>query len=131
VKAALAGIDRIATIPAPDYLDFVALMKRSFLILTDSGGIQEEAPSLGKPVLVLRARTERWEGIEAGTAKLVGTKRENIVTETEKLLRNEVTYRQMAQARNPYGDGHAAERISQILLRVHKNEQAKSADVGY
>ena len=94
-----------------DYLSFVSLMKRSYLIITDSGGIQEEAPSLGKPVLVLRDKTERPEAIEAGTVKLVGTNSNTIVCETEALLDNKRTYDNMSQAHNPYGDGRACERI--------------------
>jgi UDP-N-acetylglucosamine 2-epimerase (non-hydrolysing) len=99
-------------IPAPlPYLEFVTLMKRSHLILTDSGGIQEEAPSLGKPVLVMRDTTERQEAIEAGTARLVGTSRERIVEGTARLLDDPAAYRAMANAANPFGDGRAAERI--------------------
>jgi len=99
-------------IPAPlPYLEFVALMKRSHLILTDSGGIQEEAPSLGKPVLVMRDTTERQEAIDAGTACLVGTAREKIVQGTLRLLDDPAAYGAMASAANPFGDGRAAERI--------------------
>lgn len=98
-----------------DYLPFIYLMNRSYLIITDSGGIQEEAPSLGKPVLVMRETTERPEAVAAGTVKLVGTDREKIVTETERLLEDSAAYRSMALAHNPYGDGHAAERIVEIL----------------
>jgi UDP-N-acetylglucosamine 2-epimerase len=117
VERELQGICRIHLIPAPDYASFVRLMKQSFLILTDSGGIQEEAPSLGKPVLVLRSRTERVEAIEAGTAKLVGTDTEKIVDETELLLGNPSLYEHMARATNPYGDGFASARILAALLR--------------
>jgi len=117
VQRALAGVPRIETVAALDYLSFVQLMKRSWLILTDSGGIQEEAPSLGKPVLVMRDRTERVEAIEAGTARLVGTNPAQIVGETEKLLHDFVQYSQMAQTRNPYGDGYAAARIVELLVR--------------
>jgi UDP-N-acetylglucosamine 2-epimerase (non-hydrolysing) len=124
VQRALAGVPRIEAVAALDYLNFVQLMKRSWLILTDSGGIQEEAPSLGKPVLVMRARTERIEAIEAGTARLVGTDSARIVGETEKLLHDFAQYSQMAQARNPYGDGHAAERIVDLLVRGHLAKQA-------
>jgi UDP-N-acetylglucosamine 2-epimerase (non-hydrolysing) len=99
-------------IPAPlPYHEFVALMKRSHLILTDSGGIQEEAPSLGKPVLVMRETTERQEAIDAGTACLVGTARERIVQGTLRLLDDATVYQAMASAANPFGDGKAAERI--------------------
>ena len=100
-----------------DYLSFVSLMKRSHLIISDSGGIQEEAPSLGKPVLVLRDKTERPEAIEAGTVKLVGTNSDTIVRETEALLDNKRTYDTMSQAHNPYGDGRACERIVAELKR--------------
>jgi len=91
------------------------LMSRCRLVLTDSGGVQEEAPSLGKPVLVMRATTERPEGVEAGTARLVGTTETRIVSETERLLRDPAAYAAMATAHNPYGDGHAAERIAETL----------------
>ncbi|MGM0437380.1 MAG: non-hydrolyzing UDP-N-acetylglucosamine 2-epimerase [Bacillota bacterium] len=112
----LADIDRIHLIEPLDYKPFVNLMDRSYLILTDSGGIQEEAPSLAKPVLVLRNTTERPEAIKAGTVKLVGTKQEKIYNEAQKLLNNEDYYKQMAEAVNPYGDGKASERITQFLL---------------
>jgi UDP-N-acetylglucosamine 2-epimerase (non-hydrolysing) len=98
-----------------DYEPFVFLMSQSFLILTDSGGIQEEAPSIGKPVLVMREVTERPEAVEAGTAKLVGTQVEDIVSETERLLDHAEDYRRMADIKNPYGDGRASERILNIL----------------
>ena len=92
-------------------------MDDSYLILTDSGGIQEEAPSLGKPVLVMRQTTERPEAIDAGTVKLVGTKRSIIVEETEKILTNNEIYKKMSKAHNPYGDGLACQRISDVLMR--------------
>jgi len=95
-------------------------MNRSYLILTDSGGIQEEAPSVGKPVLVMREVTERPEAVEAGTAKLVGTQVERIVAETQRLLDQPEEYRRMADIRNPYGDGKAAERIVNILATKGK-----------
>jgi len=116
VDRELRGLSRIHLIPALEYASFVRMMKRSFLILTDSGGIQEEAPSLGKPVLVLRSCTERVEAIEAGTARLVGTDPEKIVIETERLLGDPTLYERMAHAKNPYGDGHASELIVQALL---------------
>jgi len=100
-----------------DYAHFVFLLKRAYLILTDSGGIQEEGPSLGKPVLVMREKTERPEAIEAGTAKLVGTGSERIFTEAQRLLDNADEYNKMTRAVNPFGDGHAAGRIVQILLK--------------
>jgi UDP-N-acetylglucosamine 2-epimerase len=99
-----------------DYLSLVNLMKRSTLILTDSGGIQEEAPSLGVPVLVMRDTTERPEGIEAGVSKLVGTDAERIIKETVLLLTNPEAYALMASAINPYGDGRASERIVKALI---------------
>ncbi len=106
-----------ATLTAPlDYLPLVYLMKCSTLVLTDSGGIQEEAPGLGKPVLVLREVTERPEAVEAGTARVVGTNRRQIVEWTQRLLNDETEYRRMAQAVNPYGDGCAAQRIVEAIL---------------
>ncbi len=113
----LDGCDRIRLTDPLDVLDCHNLMARSCLILTDSGGIQEEAPSLGKPVLVLRDTTERPEGIEAGTLKLTGTNEEVIVREFSRLLDDPQAYEQMAHAENPYGDGHACERIADILTR--------------
>ncbi len=101
-----------------DYLPFVYLMSRSFLIITDSGGVQEEAPSLGKPVLVMRDTTERPEAVAAGTVRLVGTDREKIVGETALLLENGAAYAGMSMAHNPYGDGRSAERIVGILQSV-------------
>jgi len=112
----LSGHERIHLVDPMQYVPFVHLMNRSYLVLTDSGGIQEEAPALGKPVLVLRRTTERPEAVEAGTAKLVGTDADCIVEETERLLRDQDAYAQMANAVSPYGDGHAAKRIVEILL---------------
>ena len=111
VDAVLTGHERIHLIEPLDYAPFVHLLKKAAIVLTDSGGIQEEAPSLGKPVLVMREVTERPEAIEAGTAKLVGTSRGRIVSEVQRLLDDEDAYGNMATAVNPYGDGHAAERI--------------------
>lgn len=113
----LGGFDRIHIIEPLDVLDFHNFMARSYLILTDSGGIQEEAPSLGKPVLVMRDTTERPEGIAAGTLRLVGTDEETIYNEFARMLTDEEAYRAMAVASNPYGDGHACERIADIILR--------------
>ena len=113
--AELGGCDRIRLTEPLDVLDCHNLMARSYLILTDSGGIQEEAPSLGKPVLVMRDTTERPEGIEAGTLKLVGTNEETIYREFTRLLDDRKAYEAMAHAENPYGDGHACERIADIL----------------
>jgi len=107
---------KITLLPPLDYLPLVQLMKRSYLVLTDSGGIQEEAPGLGKPVLVLRDVTERPEAVAAGTVQLVGTDRERIVGEATALLDDDGVYQQMAQAVNPYGDGRAAKRIVDTLL---------------
>ena len=115
-EAELAGCDRIRLMEPLDVLDCHNLMARSTLILTDSGGIQEEAPSLGKPVLVMRNTTERSEGIEAGTLKLVGTDTETIYREFTRLLDDPEAYQRMAHAENPYGDGHACGRIADILL---------------
>jgi UDP-N-acetylglucosamine 2-epimerase (non-hydrolysing) len=112
----LKDVPHITLLPPLDYLPLVHLMKRAALILTDSGGIQEEAPAFGVPVLVLRAVTERPEGVEAGTVKLVGTDTRRILHEANCLLDDPDAYAQMAQAANPYGDGHAAERIVQALL---------------
>lgn len=98
-----------------DYPELVWLMKSCYMVMTDSGGIQEEAPSLGKPVLVLRESTERPEGVEAGTAKLVGTDADLIISNAEELIKNEEKYKEMAHAVNPYGDGHCSERICDIL----------------
>lgn len=111
----LDGFDRLRIIDPLEVVDFHNFMARSHLILTDSGGIQEEAPSLGKPVLVMRDTTERPEGIEAGTLKLVGTDEETIYREFSHLLDDEGAYAKMAYASNPYGDGHASSRIAQIL----------------
>ena len=111
----LGGCDRIHIIDPLEVLDCHNIMARSYLILTDSGGIQEEAPSLGKPVLVMRDTTERPEGINAGTLKLVGTDEETIYRNFKTLLEDEAAYHAMANASNPYGDGHASERIADIL----------------
>ncbi len=111
----LEGTDRVIIIEPPEYVPFVHLMKAAHLVLTDSGGVQEEAPSLGKPVLVLRKTTERPEGVEAGGAKLVGTDVSAIVAEAEKLLRDQSAYQEMARVKNPYGDGHASERIWNVV----------------
>ena len=116
VHKILGDVPGVLLIEPLSYLPFVNLMDRAFLVLTDSGGIQEEAPSLGKPVLVTRDTTERPEGIDAGVSKLVGSDRENVRAAVSALLDNESTYRSMAMAKNPYGDGHAAERIVESLL---------------
>ncbi len=113
--AILGGDDRIRIIEPLEVLDFHNFLNASYMILTDSGGIQEEAPSLGKPVLVMRDTTERPEGIAAGTLKLVGTQEDTIYQEFTKLLDDPEAYNAMAHAANPYGDGHASERIADIL----------------
>lgn len=111
MQAALGGLDNVALIPPLDYPHFVHLLTLAEIVLTDSGGVQEEAPALGKPVLVLRETTERPEGIAAGTARLVGTDPDRIVAEVTRLLGDADAYRSMAKARSPYGDGGAARRI--------------------
>lgn len=111
----LGGSDQIRIIEPLDVLDFHNFLARSYLIITDSGGIQEEAPSLGVPVLVMRDTTERPEGIAAGTLKLVGTNEETIYQEMKRLLEDETEYKRMSQASNPYGDGQASRRIADIL----------------
>ncbi|MHB0977114.1 MAG: non-hydrolyzing UDP-N-acetylglucosamine 2-epimerase [Candidatus Aquicultorales bacterium] len=116
VDRVLNGSDRVHLIDPLDYEPFVQLINKAHLILTDSGGIQEEAPSLGKPVLVLREVTERPEGVEAGTVKVVGRNAERIIEEAGRLLSDADAYNLMAKAVNPYGDGHASERIADILL---------------
>jgi UDP-N-acetylglucosamine 2-epimerase (hydrolysing) len=115
VRRILGDCARVRLLPPLDYWDLVDVLRRCYLVLTDSGGIQEEAPTLGKPVLVLRDTTERPEGIDAGTARLVGTSRARIVQETERLLRDPAAHVAMAQVHNPYGDGRAGERIAKIL----------------
>ncbi|MFY0992606.1 non-hydrolyzing UDP-N-acetylglucosamine 2-epimerase [Halomonas sp. C05BenzN] len=115
VNRLLSDIDNVHLIEPLDYLPFVYLMNRAHLILTDSGGVQEEAPSLGKPVLVMRETTERPEAVRAGTVRLVGTDVDAIVTEISRLLNDGSAYDQMRMAHNPYGDGHACERIITIL----------------
>jgi UDP-N-acetylglucosamine 2-epimerase (non-hydrolysing) len=116
VNRLLKNVPHITLLPPLDYLPLVQLMKRATLILTDSGGIQEEAPVFGIPVLVMREITERPEGVEAGTLKLVGTDTSRIVDAARQLLDNRPAYEQMAKASNPFGDGHAAEKIVQALL---------------
>ena len=115
VSKILSGIDNVHLLEPLGYLSFVYLMNRCDIILTDSGGIQEEAPSRGKPVLVMRESTERPEGINAGTVKLVGTDAQKIISEVEMLLYNEIEYQKMSRLNNPYGDGKACERICNVL----------------
>ncbi|MFQ3548279.1 MAG: UDP-N-acetylglucosamine 2-epimerase (non-hydrolyzing) [Armatimonadota bacterium] len=112
----LQNKERIFLIEPPDYIEFVHLMKLSNIVLTDSGGVQEEAPSLGKPVLVLRETTERPEGVDAGNAKLIGTNKQNIIDQTNNLLNNIEEYDKMAKANNPYGDGNSSKKICNIIF---------------
>lgn len=121
VHKLLSSYDNIHLISPLDYLPFVFLMARAKIILTDSGGIQEEAPSFGKPVLVMRENTERPEAVDAGTVKIVGTKKKTIIEETEKLIMDKNEYLKMVRAINPYGDGFAAKRIKNILLQNVNN----------
>nr|WP_306310606.1 UDP-N-acetylglucosamine 2-epimerase (non-hydrolyzing) [Xenorhabdus aichiensis] len=117
VKRILHDIDNVILINPQDYLPFVYLMNHAYMILTDSGGIQEEAPSLGKPVLVMRDTTERPEAVDAGTVRLVGTKTQTIVEEVTRLLTDDIAYQQMSRAHNPYGDGQACQRILEALRK--------------
>jgi UDP-N-acetylglucosamine 2-epimerase len=116
VNRILGGHDNIFLLEPQDYLPFVFLMEQSYLIISDSGGVQEEAPSLGKPVLVTRDTTERPEAVEAGTVRLVGANTERIVVEAEKLLHDEDEYEKMARIHNPYGDGFATGRIVEVII---------------
>ena len=125
VNRHLGGREHITLLPPLDYLPLVHLMKHAALILTDSGGIQEEAPAFGIPVLVMRETTERPEGVDAGTLKLVGTNTRRIVGEATRLLENETEYAKMAKASNPYGDGHTAERIVEALLKRSDNHSQR------
>lgn len=121
-KRVLGSDPRIHLIDPLDVVDFHNLAKRSYFIMTDSGGVQEEAPSLGKPVLVLRDTTERPEGVKAGTLKLVGTEVDKVKEEMTRLLENQVAYEAMASAKNPYGDGHASDRIMDALAYYFDKE---------
>ncbi len=121
VKEILSNISNVHLIEPLQYEQFIYLMDKSYFIITDSGGVQEEAPSLGKPVLVMRDTTERPEAVEAGTVKLVGTNKESIINEGQKLLDNQNKYNTMAKAHNPYGDGKACERIVNFIKEA-KNE---------
>jgi UDP-N-acetylglucosamine 2-epimerase (non-hydrolysing) len=115
VNRHLKGHSRVSLVEPMEYVPFVALLMRSSIVLTDSGGIQEEAPSLGKPVLVMRDKTERPEAVLAGTARLVGTRRRRIVAECNRLLDDPGAYESMARAHNPYGDGRASERVAKTI----------------
>ncbi|MDC0244999.1 UDP-N-acetylglucosamine 2-epimerase (non-hydrolyzing), partial [Pseudomonadota bacterium] len=115
VNKILLGLDNVWLIEPLKYMDFIYLLKQSYLVLTDSGGIQEEAPSLGKPVLVMRDVTERPEAVEAGTVKLVGASKEDIISNINLLLNDKALYTKMSQAHNPYGDGKACDRIVEYI----------------
>lgn len=128
VEEELAGVDRIHLIDPMEYEPFANLMSLSSLVLTDSGGIQEEAPSLGKPVLVLRNTTERPEAVEAGTVRLIGTDKDVVYAETKRLLTDQDAYDAMSNAVNPYGDGKASQRIVQAILHVFAGEEAVPDD---
>ena len=114
----LSGIANVLLIDPVDVLDMHNLISRSYLIMTDSGGLQEEAPHFGKPVLVLRTETERPEAVEAGTVKVVGTGEDAIYSEARILLEDRSAYEAMAKAVNPYGDGHASERIVEVIRNI-------------
>jgi len=118
VKEILSGVSNIYLINPLQYEEFIYMMNKSYFIITDSGGVQEEAPSLGKPVLVMRDTTERPEAVEAGTVKLVGTHTETIIKEAQKLLKEESEYEKMSKSHNPYGDGKACERIVNFIKEV-------------
>jgi UDP-N-acetylglucosamine 2-epimerase (non-hydrolysing) len=119
-REAFSGNDSVILCEPLDYFDFIGAMKRSWLILTDSGGVQEEAPALGKPVLVLRSKTERPEAVEAGTVKVVGTETDAIVAAAEHLLSDNEAYNKMARSISPYGDGHASRRIADIIRGAYQ-----------
>lgn len=118
VKTILGKRERIRLVAPMDYPDLVRVMEQAYLVMTDSGGITEEAPALGKPVLILRDKTERPEAVKAGVARLVGTDPKRVVAETERLLRSRVAYRRMQGKGSPYGDGRAAQRIRKLLLKA-------------
>lgn len=117
--------DHVRVIEPLEVTDFHNMIRKSYLVLTDSGGIQEEGPSLGKPVLVVRDTTERPEGVEAGTLKLVGTSIENIIKQVSRLLDDENEYERMSRTENPYGDGHASEKIVNAILRYFRSKEAE------
>jgi UDP-N-acetylglucosamine 2-epimerase (non-hydrolysing) len=121
----IGGRENISLVPPQEYADFVALMSHCTVILTDSGGVQEEAPSLGKPVLVMRDVTERPEGVEAGTVRVIGASAERIVDGVSRLLSDREEYERMSRIRNPYGDGRAAGRI---VERIRQFFQGAAAD---
>jgi UDP-N-acetylglucosamine 2-epimerase (non-hydrolysing) len=127
----LGGLDRVRLCEPADYVTFVSLMDRSDIILTDSGGIQEEAPALGVPVLVARDTTERPEGVDAGVVKLVGTDTDEIFSAGEELLSNASVYARMAGGGSPYGDGRASERICDALEYVLELRESRPGDFRY
>ena len=127
METRLAGHPRIALMPPLDYVPFVYLLTRCHLVLTDSGGLQEEAPSFGKPVLILRDTTERPEGIEAGTSILVGTDPDRIVSEASRLLDDDEAYLRMSRAHNPFGDGRASPRIVELIAAAHSSASSSMA----
>ncbi|MGO3119075.1 MAG: non-hydrolyzing UDP-N-acetylglucosamine 2-epimerase [Moraxellaceae bacterium] len=129
VNRLLSGLNNVKLIEPQDYLPFVYLMSTSHIILTDSGGIQEEAPSLGIPVLVMRETTERQEAVEAGTVKLVGTHGPTIVAEVSNLIENDAIYLKMSQAHNPYGDGKASQRIAKTIVDFLYEQTAKTEEL--
>jgi UDP-N-acetylglucosamine 2-epimerase (non-hydrolysing) len=122
VNALLQNVERIHLTEPLDYITFVSVLRRCFLVLTDSGGIQEEAPTFGKPVLVLRKLTERPEAAQFGMAKIIGMSRDAIVQETTHLLNDALAYQDMSQGQNPYGDGHSSERIVEAIIRWHQKK---------
>ena len=128
VRKCLSDQEHILLLPPQSYLHFQALLNSCYLVLTDSGGIQEEAPALGKPVLVMRDVTERPEGIKTGCAKLVGARADSIIEEVSKLLDDEAAYEKMARAQNPYGHGHSAERIIKAILNLNESAEDELID---
>ena len=131
VNNILGSLPCIYLTPPLNYLDFVNLMKRAYLVVTDSGGLQEEAPSLGKPVLVLRKVTERPEAVKAGTAKVIGTDKEKVYREIKRLLENKKEYLRMARAVNPYGDGRASKRIKETILFYFRRKRKRPLPYTY
>lgn len=130
VQAELGNLDQVYLIDPLEYEPFANLMARSYLVLTDSGGIQEEAPALGKPVMVLRDTTERPEAIEAGTVKLIGTEKDRVYAETKRLLADKTEYDKLANACNPYGDGKASARIMEAILWKYGFRTTKPSSFG-
>jgi len=122
MNAALGDLPNVAMIEPLDYPNFARLLSISHIMLTDSGGVQEEAPALGKPVLVMRDTTERPEGVTAGTAKLIGTDKDRIISEICTLLNDDAAYAAMARAHNPFGDGQASQRIAAIIDHARRRE---------